>query len=98
MRGQGEGEEAGRMSPQVAGRGSRWWEGGGSAYRYLGDGAGIGSWGGGGDGWGVTTGGRQVGGGEWEGGLQHYGPRGISTFAKPREIGSLVPTQEKRHT
>ena len=44
MRGQGKGEEAGRMSQQVAGRGSGWWGlGGGSAYRLPGEGAGIGS-------------------------------------------------------
>ena len=59
------------MSQQVAERGSGWW-GGGSAYRYLGEVAGIGSGEGDrrrtGGGWGVTTGGGKVGGGGGEGG------------------------------
>ena len=53
MRGQDEEEGGGRMSQQVAGRGSMWGRGGGggSAHRYLGEEAGIGSGeGGGGEG------------------------------------------------
>ena len=55
MRGQDEEEGGGRMSQPVAGRGCMWGGGGGrgSAHRYLGEGAGIGSWeaGGGEGGW-----------------------------------------------